>query len=128
MTDRPKKGIPASKKKKVEKTNPGLHYLYLLFIVIVALIAYIPSLNNDFVNWDDIIYVMNNDMIKSISLENFTKIWSSFWMGNYHPVTLLSFAFDYHLFQMTPHGYHYHNLILHLVNTALVYFFCYHLF
>ena len=117
-----------SKKKQIKEPKQGLHYLYLVIIIVTAIIAYIPSLNNDFVNWDDIIYVMNNDMIKSITFENFSKIWSSVWMGNYHPVTLLSFAFDYHLFQMTSHGYHYHNLILHLVNTILVYFFCYHLF
>jgi protein O-mannosyl-transferase len=116
------------KKKKIKETRSGSHYLYLVIIVIVAAIAYIPSLNNDFVNWDDIIYVMNNDMIKSISLENFARIWSTFWMGNYHPVTILSFAFDYQLFQMTSHGYHYHNLLLHLGNTVLVYFFCNHLF
>lgn len=117
-----------SKKKKIKETKSGLPYLYLILIIVIGTIAYIPSLNNDFVNWDDIIYVMNNDMIKSISVENFLKIWSTFWMGNYHPVTLLSFTLDFHLFQMTPHGYHYHNLVLHLVNTILVYFFCYHLF
>ncbi len=117
-----------SKKKQIKEPKQGLHYLYLVIIVVTAIIAFIPSLNNDFVNWDDIIYDMNNDIIKSITFENFSKIWSSFWMGNYHPVTLFSFAFDYHLFQMNPHGYHYHNLVLHLVNTVLVYFFCYHLF
>jgi len=128
MNERVKKGTIKSKKKQLKETRKGIHFFYLFAILIIAVIAYIPSLNNDFVNWDDIIYVMNNDMIKSISIENFLKIWSTFWMGNYHPVTLLSFAFDYHLFQMTPHGYHYHNLVLHIINTALVYFFCYHLF
>lgn len=128
MNDRLKKRTANTKKKPLKETRQGLHYLFLFVIVIIAMIAYIPSLNNDFVNWDDIIYVMNNDMIRSISIENFSKIWTSFWMGNYHPVTLLSFAFDYHFFQMTAHGYHYHNLVLHLINTVLVFFFCYHLF
>jgi len=56
-----------SKKKQIKEPKQGLHYLYLVIIVVTAIIAFIPSLNNDFVNWDDIIYVMNNDMIKSIT-------------------------------------------------------------
>jgi len=116
-----------AKPKKQQTKNPIISHLGLAFILIATLISLYPNLNNEFVNWDDIIYVMNNDLIRSFSFDNFWKIFSSFYMGNYHPLPLLSFAFDYSIFEMDPFGYHLHNLILHLVNVGLVYFFAWHI-
>jgi len=98
-------------------TGPWL----LLPLLALTALAFWPSLNNDFVNWDDIVYIMNNNMIRTVSAENITKIFSSFYMGNYHPFTLLSFMFDYQIAGLTSPTYHIHNLILHLLNTALVF-------
>jgi hypothetical protein len=116
----------ASKKKIISKTENLMNWK-LLLLVIVSFLAFIPSLNNDFVNWDDIVYIMNNDMITSFSWINLQKIFSTYFMGNYHPFILLSFSFDYNLFKLSPHGYHVHNLLLHIINTFLVYTFFFHL-
>ena len=113
--------------KKTGKEKPAF-YISLLFIVILTVVTYFPSLNNTFVNWDDIIYIMNNNMITTLSFHNLVKIFSSYWMGNYHPVTILSFALDYHFVQVTPYGYHLHNFILHIINSVLVCIFCYRMF
>jgi protein O-mannosyl-transferase len=117
-------------KKKVARTEKGMlpYYMMLGLVGILTIIAYLPSLQNTFVNWDDIVYIMNNDMIRSLSGENIHKIFTSYWMGNYHPFTLLSFAFDYHFVEVTPYGYHLHNFILHIVNALLVAIFVYRLF
>jgi len=115
-----------SSKKKITKAKPERPLLTLLLILFATVIIWYPSVKNDFVNWDDLIYVLNNDMIHSFSVENITKMFSSFWLGNYHPLTILSYTFDYQFFRLTPHGYHFHNMLLHLLNTALVFFFCYH--
>lgn len=114
---------PKGKKESKKKTD----FLWLGMIILVTLITLFPTLKNEFVNWDDIVYIMNNDMIKSFSRENFWKIFSLFYMGNYHPFSILSFAFDYSIFGMDPFGYHFHNLIIHLVNVCLVYFFIWYL-
>ena len=117
------------KRKNIQKKGKGnlAYYISLLFVVILTTITYFPSLKNNFVNWDDIIYIMNNDMITAVSMKNIVKMFSSFWMGNYHPVTILSFAFDYHFVRMTPYGYHLHNFLLHIINSVLVAVFCYRL-
>jgi len=122
----------SSKQRKIIKKQAGKtqqsHNSFELFglfaILLTTVIAYWPTIHNDFVNWDDIIYVMNNEMITSFSQAHIAKIFSSFWMGNYHPFTLMSFALDYNLFQLDRPGYHAHNLILHLVNIILIYYFC----
>ncbi|MCX6277423.1 MAG: hypothetical protein NT004_04930 [Bacteroidetes bacterium] len=116
----------ATKKKISIKEEKMLNWKILL-LGFATLIAFFPSLNNEFVNWDDIVYIMNNDMITAFSFVNFRKIFSTYFMGNYHPFIILSFSFDYHLFKLSAQGYHFHNLILHLVNSFLVYVFFFHL-
>ncbi|MEI7725573.1 MAG: tetratricopeptide repeat protein, partial [bacterium] len=107
------------------KSGQGYSHLLLPVVLLATFISLYPTLQNEFVNWDDIIYVMNNDLIKNLSFSNLSKIFSSFYMGNYHPLTMVSFAFDYSFVKITPYGYHLHNLLLHLANTALVYVACY---
>jgi lipoprotein NlpI len=115
-------------KNKIKRKQDGFWDLKLLLVLLITAVAYYPSVHNGFLNWDDIIYVMNNDMIKSFSSENLAKMFSTFYMGNYHPFIIFSFAADYSFFQLDATGYHVHNLILHLANSFLVYAFCYFLF
>ena len=116
-----------AEKKKIKNKDPKNAHLGLVVIVITTVAALYPSIGNDFVNWDDVVYIMNNDMIKSLNIENLIKMFSSFFMGNYHPLTILSFAIDFKLFKLSAQGYHLHNLILHLVNALLVYFVAWHI-
>ena len=41
--------------------------------------------------------------------------------GNWHPLTWLSHAFDYQLFQADPAGHHNTNLLLHVLNALLLF-------
>ncbi|MEI7898590.1 MAG: tetratricopeptide repeat protein, partial [bacterium] len=109
------------KNKKEQLKSDKNPHLLLGVVLLVTVISFLPTLKNEFVNWDDIIYVMNNDLIKNFSSSNLYRNFSSFYMGNYHPFTILSFTFDYSLVKITPYGYHLHNLVLHLFNTSLVY-------
>jgi tetratricopeptide (TPR) repeat protein len=93
----------------------------ICLIVIAVLISFYPSLKNGFVNWDDGNYVKENELVKDLSVENIKHIFSSFYLFNYHPLTILSYAFDYRLFKLDPSGYHLTNLILHLLNCIFVF-------
>ena len=99
----------------------------ILLLAAAVFVSYFPVMNFEFVNWDDNIYIMNNNMITAFNWANLKMIFSSYFVGNYHPFTLLSFAFDFHFFKLSAPGYHVHNLILHLVNAMLVYSFFFHL-
>ncbi|MEI7898118.1 MAG: tetratricopeptide repeat protein, partial [bacterium] len=76
---------------------------------------------------DDIVYIMNNDMITAFTWANLKKIFSTYFMGNYHPLVLISFMADFHFFKFSAPGYHVHNLLLHILNAVLVYTFFFHL-
>jgi len=40
-------------------------------------------------------------------------------MGNYHPLTILSYAVEYHMAGSSPFLYHFDNILFHLLNIAL---------
>jgi hypothetical protein len=93
----------------------------------VTLLCYLFSLNNDFLRtWDDHIYVTNNELIKDVSFNSIKRMFTEDdgLYGNYHPLTILSLALNYHD-GVGSFPFHLTNLILHLLNTALVFIFIY---
>jgi len=123
---KPSKNIQQEKKKPVAAIiKPSLtkHYPFLLGILIISFIAYIPALANSFV-WDDEFYIETNRMIRAINLK---ELFSSYLMGNYHPLTVLSYAIEFHFFNLSPKPYHTLNIIIHLANTVLVFYAIYRL-
>jgi protein O-mannosyl-transferase len=114
-------------KKKVIRQEEKLLNWKILFLIAASFLAYYPTLTFEFVHWDDLVYVMGNDMITSVNWINLKKIFSTYFQGNYHPLILISFLYDYHFFKYAASGYHLHNLVLHIVNAVLVYSFFFHL-
>ena len=97
----------------------------LIIILTITFLSYYPSLQNDFTNWDDPTYVTENDLVTNFRLENIGQILSTPVSLNYHPLTILSLAIDYQLAELVPSTYHRTNLILHLLNTLLVFILIY---
>ncbi|MFL5730980.1 MAG: tetratricopeptide repeat protein [Cytophagaceae bacterium] len=122
-------------KKNKAKLNEGsgvsgmsTHVLLVSIILIITFIAYLPSLKNGFTNWDDPNYVYENGTIQKFNKENVTRMLTKDHMGNYHPLTMLSLALDFSMGKLKPKTYHLTNLLLHMVNTALVFIFIFLLF
>lgn len=107
---------------KVTKTYKIL--LAIAVILTATSAVYTPSLQNGFV-WDDETYIVNNKMIRTPSLSNIQKIFTTFFFGNYHPLTLLSYAFEYHFIGQDPPPYHATNIIIHMMNCTLVFLLIY---
>jgi len=96
-----------------------------LFAAAAALLAfavYLPTLANGFVNWDDPTYIYKNEMIRSMDPEFFRWAFTSVVSGNWHPLTMISHAVDYALWGLAPWGHHLTSILIHAVNTALVFF------
>lgn len=97
--------------------------ILISLVLISAFFSFYPSLNNGFTNWDDYIYVVNNPVIKDFSLKGLSNIFTTFHRGLYKPFVFLSFALEYHFFQLNPFAYHITNLVFHLINCILVFVF-----
>jgi tetratricopeptide (TPR) repeat protein len=89
--------------------------------LVVTFVAFSPALQNDFVNWDDDAYVVNSSVIKDLSPENIRDFFTEYHHGLYQPLTLLSLALDYAAGGLDPFVYHLVNVLLHLINTGLVF-------
>ena len=94
----------------------------LIVVLIITFITYYPSINNGFTTWDDQGYVTLNQHLKNNAISDFfTK--DKFVMGNYHPLTMITYAIEYSIAGLNPQQYHIDNFILHLLNTGLVFWF-----
>lgn len=94
----------------------------ILSLVIISFLAYANSLNNAFLNWDDGAYVFNNIHIREITLENIKHLLFDYYIGEWFPLQMLSYLFDYQLWGLDVHGYHLSNLLFHTGSVILVYF------
>ena len=108
-----------------ETSHPtSFNKLLLIALFVLPSIVSISSLINKLTTWDDWSYVTNNSTIKAFHGDSvkytFNKIFTSYEMGNYHPLTMLSYCIEYNKYKLNPKPYHFTNLILHLLNTLLV--------
>ncbi len=103
------------------------HVILVLLLLIVTSFVYRQSLNNKITTWDDEGYLVENPVVKSLHGDSVTytlkKVFTSYEIGNYHPLTMLSYCLEYNAFKLNPKPYHFTNLLLHLLNTLLVYGF-----
>lgn len=98
----------------------SLPVFWMALIAVTTFVAYFPALKGTFTNWDDMVYVGGNPYIKSLSLKNLVSIFSENYMGNYHPLTMLSLSIDYQINKFNPVVFHLTNIVLHIFNSILV--------
>ena len=96
-------------------------------ILLITFCSFAPSLNNGFTNWDDEIHIQDNPEIRSLSPQNILRIFQSTSTNGYIPLTMLSFAIEYHFFKLNPFVYHLNNLLLHLGVVYLIFILSRHM-
>ncbi|MBI5492548.1 MAG: tetratricopeptide repeat protein [Deltaproteobacteria bacterium] len=103
--------------------------LFLALIpALITFIIYLPALKNGFAGvWDDQFYIIDNPHIREISSRFFTWAFLSAYYGNWHPLTTIVNAVEFHFFGLEPFGYHLVNNLLHSIDTFLVFLLGYRL-
>ena len=92
----------------------------LLFVAV--LVVFLPSLWNDFCNFDDPVYVIYNGHVhRGFTWGAIRWAFDSFYAANWHPITWLSHIADFTLFGRQAWGHHLTSVILHSVNVALLF-------
>jgi len=93
-----------------------------LFLCIITLAVYWPITSNDFVAYDDNVYVTENNHIqKGFTSENIIWAFTAKVAGNWHPLTLLSHMLDCQIYGLNSGLHHMTNLLFHLANTLLLF-------
>lgn len=114
--------------KPTNKTSFRWVIVVLAFVLaLTTYFAYLPATDNEFTNWDDEKYVVENNVIRSLESDNIKAMFTNYYLGNYQPLTVLSYAIDYQFSdtspKLRPDVFHYTNNILHTLNTLLVFWF-----
>ncbi|MBN2381785.1 tetratricopeptide repeat protein [bacterium] len=106
--------------------NYAVELILSACLVLLISISYLPALYGDFI-LDDTYFIIENPHIKSLdNIPSFftdTTTISSLkdWGTIYRPVRTLSFALDYAMWRLDTKGYHLVNIIIHALNSVLVF-------
>jgi tetratricopeptide (TPR) repeat protein len=92
-------------------------------IAVAAILLYWNAFDNGFIIYDDPIYVTQNArVLQGVSLSSVAWSFTTFYCGNWHPLTWLSLCLDAQLFgPLNPWAYHVTAVLLHALNAALLF-------
>lgn len=95
-------------------------------LVLFTAAIYSHACSNEFVNIDDTIYATENYRVSSgLTFDNVRWALTSLEHANWHPLTWLSLQTDATLFGKNAAAFHATNVVLHVVNTALLFWVLY---
>ena len=109
-------------------TEQRLYRFLPAMLALATLLAFLPALRNDFVNWDDPDNFLTNESYRGLGWDQIHWMWTSHLTGHYIPVTWMTLGLDYKIWGMDPLGYHLTNVLWHAANAVLFYFLALALF
>lgn len=91
-------------------------------MIVLNLAIYASIASHGFVTLDDPGYVSGNPHVTAgLTWSGFVWAWTTGTLANWHPLTWLSHMLDVQLFGLQPGWHHVTSLVLHVVNTLLVF-------
>jgi len=103
--------------------NPRRSFLWLVFVLAIVSLVYSPTLENQYINWDDDAQIVSNPFLQNFSLGDMRDIFSTTANYVYVPLTSLSHAVELHFFGDNPFVPHLNNLVLHLFVVGFIFIF-----
>lgn len=104
-----------------ETYPPARTILIVSAILLLTMVVYSHSLGNGFVNFDDDENVYVNPSIRELSARTIKLYFTTALLEMYTPLVSLSYAIDYQIGGLDPRIYHATNLLVHLLNIALLF-------
>jgi protein O-mannosyl-transferase len=98
--------------------------LKVLGILALGLLIYWPALHAGFI-WDDDMFLTLNPLIKAS--DGLKRFWFTNQAADYWPLTSTSLWLEWRLWGMNPMGYHTTNVLLHLIESLLLWRILYRL-
>lgn len=92
--------------------------LFVGILCVLVTLVYAKLFWAHFISWDDGDVILNNKDVHHFDLKAF---FTSYYVGNYAPVSMIGFAIDWLIFKGNAAGHHAMSLLFHIVNAILVY-------
>ena len=114
-----KKQLKQQKKKQVSKGLSNKKMLWLGALLFVVLLAYLPILQGEFINYDDDIYITENSLIRNFDAAQLSTLFSDYYYNQYSPVAMLIMALEFKAFGANPGILKFISILLHLLGMVL---------
>jgi tetratricopeptide (TPR) repeat protein len=93
-----------------------------LLLALATVAVYWPVAKQGFINFDDPDYVSANPRVQAgLTMESVRWAFTSLYASNWHPLTWLSHELDCQIYGLRAGGHHVTNLLLHIVNSLLLF-------
>jgi tetratricopeptide (TPR) repeat protein len=118
------RGSQGNLKQKTSSTprRHDLRVLIFLFLIMAIVVAYEPVRNNEFIDYDDDVYVTENHNVQAgLTLKSVFWAFRTMEASNWHPLTWISHLLDYEIYGLKASGHHLTNLLLHIMNTIFLF-------
>jgi tetratricopeptide (TPR) repeat protein len=93
-------------------------WTWALLIAIATALAFCPSLDNEFVDWDDEVALVTNTALRRGPWDQVRWAFTTVFLGPYQPLSWLSLGLDYRLWGLNPLGFHLTALIWHVASAV----------
>ncbi len=90
-------------------------------VFLLAFVVFLPTLQNEFVNWDDEAILVHNVHFRGLGLNHLAWMFTTFHHSLYRPVTWMTWSVDYLIWGMNASGYHLTSLLFHCANGVVFY-------
>jgi Flp pilus assembly protein TadD len=98
--------------------------LILLGLAVVTFGIYAQLIGHHFITFDDPTYIEENPIVnRGVTLAGLAWAFTTFYAGNWHPLTWIAHMIDSQLFGMIAGGHLLVNALIHAANTLLVFWF-----
>ncbi|MDD5168708.1 MAG: tetratricopeptide repeat protein [Syntrophales bacterium] len=95
--------------------------LICMLIVLSTVLAYWNITNASFIQLDDYEYVVDNPYIHGLNHRNISWAFTATHAYNWHPLTWISLMMDYQIYGLRPGGFHFTNLLFHIMNALMIF-------
>lgn len=116
----------AAKSEDGERSNYDRHKVrvgYTIILTAASLIVIFADITkHQFLNWDDIIYLVNNPHLQTLSLDNVAWMLTDYRMLNWHPLTWFSHNIEFAIFGKNPWIMKITNILIHVATCFVLYF------
>jgi protein O-mannosyl-transferase len=99
-----------------------VHIFICLGLALIVIVPFYQTSQFKFVHYDDDLYILGNKNIQAgFDRSSVSWAFTTLFAANWHPLTWLSLMLDYKLYGTSAGGYHVTNVLIHLVNTLLLF-------
>lgn len=115
---------PTTKRSSTGGASQITWILSLVGLAVLTFLAFRGGFQNEFIDWDDHVYIENNYLVTSPSWKSFKEAFRTSVALNYHPLTIISYIWNAAIWgskDATP--FIVTNVLIHLLNVWLVFYF-----